>query len=78
MSDEQKPVELLSISEAAARLRVHPNTLRRWADEGIVRSVRPPKPGGHRRFTSTEIARVRAEMRLDEPSQGEQEGKAAA
>ena len=63
---ERRPVQLLSISEAAARLGVHQNTLRRWADEGLVKSIRPPKPGGHRRFTAAEIDRLSAEMGLED------------
>ena len=71
--EERRPVELLSISEAAARLGVHQNTLRRWANEGLVKSIRPPKQGGHRRFTAAEIERLGSEMGLEE-----QEGTAAA
>ena len=74
MEDEQGGLQLLSISAAAARLGVHQNTLRRWANEGIVKSVRPPKPGGHRRFTVAEIDRLRGLMNLEQ----EPEGKVAA
>ena len=62
---------LLTISQAAARLGVHQNTLRTWADKGLVAHVK--LPSGYRRFTAAEIARLRREMGL-EPS----EGKAAA
>ncbi len=43
----------LSLSAAAARLGVHPTTLRRWADNGQV----PVSwtPGGHRRFAAGDI-----------------------
>jgi excisionase family DNA binding protein len=45
--------ELLSLSEAARRLGVHPSTLRRWADAGDIKvSV---TPGGHRRFAVADL-----------------------
>jgi excisionase family DNA binding protein len=54
---------LLSISEAAAELGIHPNTLRQWADKGIVQHVK--LPSGYRRFPQAEVARLRAAMGLD-------------
>ncbi len=62
---------LLTISQAAARLGVHQNTLRSWADKGLVAHVK--LPSGYRRFTIAEVERLRQEMGL-EPA----EGKAAA
>lgn len=62
---------LLTISQAAARLGVHQNTLRTWADKGLVAHVK--LPSGYRRFTVAEIARLRREMGLESA-----EGKAAA
>jgi excisionase family DNA binding protein len=53
---------LLTISQAAARLGVHPDTLRAWADKGLVPVVRTPT--GYRRFQPAEIERVREEMGL--------------
>ncbi len=38
----------MGLTEAAARLAISPSTLRRWADEGAVRTF--TTPGGHRRF----------------------------
>ena len=58
---------LLTINEAARRLGVHQNTLRSWADKGLVRHAR--LPSGHRRFTAAEVARLRREMGLD-PDEG--------
>ena len=48
--------ELLSLAAAAARLGVHPATLRRWADQGDILVM--VTPGGHRRFPSTEVERL--------------------
>ncbi len=67
----ESPEKLLTISEAARRLGVHPNTLRTWADKGLVKTVR--LPSGYRRFAVAEIERMRAEMGMDVS-----EGKAAA
>ena len=60
-------MKLLTISEAARELGVHPNTLRGWVDRGLVPAVR--LPSGHRRFEPEQIERIRREM---------YEGKAAA
>ena len=46
-----------SLKEAAEQLGVHPVTLRRWAESGKIRVVRTP--GGHRRFASSEIERLK-------------------
>lgn len=59
---EPKPRRLLTISQAAARLGVHPDTLRAWADKGLVPVIK--LPSGYRRFVPEEIERVRTEMGL--------------
>src|SRR5215207_6107046 len=59
---EPRPQRLLTISQAAARLGVHPDTLRAWADKGLVPVIK--LPSGVRRFEPQEIERVRAEMGL--------------
>lgn len=43
----------LTLSKAAQHLNVHPTTLRRWADNGDILFMLTP--GGHRRFSSTDI-----------------------
>ena len=63
MSKERQ--RLLTVSEAAQRLGVHPNTLRSWADKGIVAHIK--LPSGYRRFATAEIERVRREMGLGPP-----------
>ncbi|MGH2535883.1 MAG: helix-turn-helix domain-containing protein [Candidatus Promineifilaceae bacterium] len=47
------PRQWLSLSEAARRLNVHPNTLRRWADQGNIPVLLTP--GGHRRFSAASL-----------------------
>jgi len=60
-------MKLLTISDAARELGVHPNTLRGWVDRGLVPAVR--LRSGHRRFEPEQIERIKREM---------YEGKAAA
>lgn len=49
MSDEQ----LLTPAEVAARFRVDPKTVTRWANSGKLSSIRTL--GGHRRFKESEV-----------------------
>ena len=49
-------VAKMRLAEAAEMLGVHPETLRRWADEGKVPYVRIL--GGERRFASEDIEAV--------------------
>ncbi len=53
--------KLLTISQAAARLGVHPTTLRTWADTGRIAVVKLPT-SGYRRFYPAEVERLRREM----------------
>jgi excisionase family DNA binding protein len=43
----------LTLNEAAEQLGIHPDTLRRWADGGKIAVFKTP--GGHRRFSESEI-----------------------
>ncbi len=54
--------KLLTISEAARQIGVHQNTLRGWADRGLVPVVK--LPSGYRRFKPSDIERVREDMGL--------------
>jgi excisionase family DNA binding protein len=45
---------MLTIREVSRLLHVHPNTLRRWADKGVIRSF-CITPRGDRRFMSQDI-----------------------
>jgi len=62
MSDDDPP-RLLTISQAAAMLGIHSNTLRGWADRGLVAHVK--LPSGYRRFDQHEIERLRDQMRFE-------------
>ena len=54
----------LTRKEVADRLRVHPDTIDRWADAGLIRPMRYPSPNGGRptiRYSVTEIERFERE-----------------
>ena len=53
LETDTKPQTWLPLSLAAARLNVHPTTLRRWADNGDIPFLLTP--GGHRRFAVSDI-----------------------
>ena len=53
---------LLSIGEASRMLGVYTNTLRSWADKGLVDHVR--LPSGYRRFRLEDIQAMQVEMGL--------------
>lgn len=52
----QQSEEALAIGEAARRLGVTVETMRRWDKGGVVRSFRTP--GGQRRFPLSEVERL--------------------
>lgn len=49
-------MELLTISKAAKKLGVHPNSLRNWEKRGLIKPVR--LPGGQRRYSIDELNRL--------------------
>jgi excisionase family DNA binding protein len=50
----------LTTTEAANAIGVHPNTLRGYADQGLIAHVR--LPGGHRRFTHEAVESFKARL----------------
>ena len=52
---------LLTVNEVADLLHVHPNTLRRWSNKGMIRAYRINQRGD-RRFKREEITRFLAEL----------------
>ncbi len=56
-------MELLTISKAAKKLGVHPNSLRNWERHGLIKPVRLPK--GQRRYSMDELNRLLQSGQLD-------------
>ena len=54
-------VKLLTVAEVAEMLHVHPNTLRRWADEGRIANLRITHRGD-RRFKLSDVENFLLEM----------------
>ena len=55
---------MLTVAEASRTLRVHSSTLRRWSDQGKVRSYRIG-PAQHRRFRREDIGALLMELTED-------------
>lgn len=49
-------MELLTISKAAKKLGVHPNSLRNWEKQGLIKPVR--LPGSQCRYSMDELNRL--------------------
>lgn len=54
--------KLLTISELAAKLSLHPDTIRKWEALGHVTSLKTV--GGHRRYMETEVERLKHKMKF--------------
>ena len=52
---------MLTVSEVAQILHIHPNTLRRWSNEGRLSAFRIT-PRGDRRFKKQEVDRFLSEL----------------
>jgi len=61
MENDERIDRMLTVSEVARLLHVHPNTLRRWSNNGRIRAYRIT-PRGDRRFKHGEIARFLDEL----------------
>ena len=56
MIAESRLSHMLTVGEAARILHIHHNTLRRWSDQGLIRSYRI-NGRGDRRFNYEDITR---------------------
>lgn len=54
---EPNPFPLLKVTDVAKMINVHPNTLRKWSDQGYIRSYRFGHRGD-RRFAREDVARL--------------------
>jgi excisionase family DNA binding protein len=52
--DEEGMDNMLTVQEVARLLHIHPNTLRRWSNQGLIKAYRIT-PRGDRRFRRQEI-----------------------
>ncbi|MFH1405272.1 MAG: helix-turn-helix domain-containing protein [Patescibacteria group bacterium] len=49
--------KLLSVNEVAELFGVHPETVRRWDNDGKLKAIRVGE-GGHRKFRREEVERL--------------------
>jgi excisionase family DNA binding protein len=61
MATDNLKDQMMTVSETARLLHVHPNTLRRWSDNGVIKSY-CITPRGDRRFLSKDIDQFLVEM----------------
>ena len=61
------PSNMLRTGEACRILCIHSNTLRRWSEQGIVKTYRLG-PRGDRRFRREDIAALLIEKTEDSPA----------
>ena len=61
MGNGENMSDMLTIREVAQLFHVHPNTLRRWSNNGRIRAYRIT-PRGDRRFKREEIVHFLAEL----------------
>ncbi len=60
VSAPPRPVETVSIKQAANELGVHENTIRNYFDRGVIVGYR--LPSGHRKIGRDELDRIKAEV----------------
>jgi excisionase family DNA binding protein len=61
MGNDEHLSEMLTVREVARLFHIHPNTLRRWSNDGRIRAYRVTSRGD-RRFRREEIVRFLAEL----------------
>ena len=61
MVNDDRIGPMMTVREVARLLHIHPNTVRRWSDRGIMKAYRITHRGD-RRFKMEDIGRFLAEM----------------
>ena len=61
MVTDNQTESLLKVREVAKLLNIHDNTLRRWSDQGIIKTYRNSQKG-YRRFKEEDIAQFLAKF----------------
>ena len=61
---DSHPSAMLTTNEVARQLHLHINTVRRWSDQGLIKTHRISSRGD-RRYRQEDIARFLAELALD-------------
>jgi excisionase family DNA binding protein len=74
MANGEHMSEMLTVREVARLFHIHPNTLRRWSNDGRIRAYRITSRGD-RRFKREEIGRFLAELNSQADDQHENGGK---
>ena len=70
MVNDEHMDDMLTVSEVARLLHVHPNTLRRWSNEGRIRAYRI-NPRGDRRYRLRDIEGFLAQLNSHRDSASE-------
>ncbi len=61
MAIDTEMAPMLTVREVAKILHVHPNTVRRWSDRGMLRAPRITRRGD-RRFQKQDVSTLLAEL----------------
>ena len=59
--DEEHMGNMLTVQEVARLLHIHPNTLRRWSNQGVIKAYRIGSRGD-RRFRQEDVSTFLAEQ----------------
>lgn len=60
---DSEPDRLITTQEAARLLSVGPSSIKRWADDGRLPTIKTP--GGHRRFRASDVESLRRDLSPD-------------
>lgn len=54
IESEVKPVKFLTVKEFAAKIGIHPNTVRQWDETGVLKAHHKT-PSGRRLYTEEQV-----------------------